>query len=150
VKWLRTDLPRSDVDQDILFSLGATLTVFQVRRSDAEKRLVQTAEGQHKPDAGVAPDLDAAVTAENTSIDLEEYARDQVSSYISRKFRGHDLARLIGGILTAQGYKVRMSPPGADGGVDTIAGQGPMGFDHPRNGHTGQIQRPPGRCWGAP
>jgi restriction system protein len=66
VKWVRTDIPRGDVDQDILFSLGSTLTVFQVRRSDAEKRLFQTAEGQHKGVASVIPDLDATVTAEDT------------------------------------------------------------------------------------
>lgn len=39
VKWLRTDIPRADFDQDILYSLGSTLTVFQVSRNEAEARV---------------------------------------------------------------------------------------------------------------
>jgi restriction system protein len=130
VTWLRTDLPRSDVDQDLLFSLGSTLTVFQLRRANAEQRLLGIAEGKRA--APPAPEAEVNVSSEETPIDVEEYARDQVSNYLGRKFRGHDLARLIGGILVAQGYKIQLSPPGADGGVDIIAGQGPMGFDPPR------------------
>jgi len=34
--------------------------------------------------------------------------------------------------LSGDGYTVFTSPPGADGGVDIIAGRGPMGFDPPR------------------
>jgi restriction system protein len=64
--------------------------------------------------------------------DIEEYARDQIIDHISRKFKGHDLANLVAGILIAQGYQIRVSPEGADGGVDIIAGKGPLGFDAPR------------------
>lgn len=70
--------------------------------------------------------------ADNETIDVEEYTRDQITGFVGRKFKGHDLARLVAGILTAEGYKIELSPPGADGGVDIIAGQGPMGFDPPR------------------
>jgi restriction system protein len=42
------------------------------------------------------------------------------------------LARLVGAILTAEGYQVQVAKPGADGGVDIIAGTGPMGFGQPR------------------
>lgn len=132
VVWIRKDLPRNEVDQDILFSLGSTLTVFQVRRDDAEKRLLAIAEGRASPEPRPVTGSDTELSADETPIDIEEYARDQISGLLSRKFRGHNLARLIGGILSAQGYKVEVSPPGADGGIDVIAGQGPMGFDHPR------------------
>jgi restriction system protein len=130
VKWIRTDLPRSEVDQDLLFSLGSVLAVFQVKRDEAEKRLLALAEGKATP----APRLqvDTAVISEETPIDLEEYTRDQITKFLGRNFRGHDLARLVAGVLQAQGYRVEVSPPGADGGVDIIAGQGPMGFDPPR------------------
>jgi restriction system protein len=64
--------------------------------------------------------------------DLEEFARDQIRAYIGRKFRGHELSRLVTAILKAQDYQTYMAPPGADGGVDIIAGRGPMGFDAPR------------------
>ena len=52
--------------------------------------------------------------------------------FISRKFRGHELTRLVGAILQAQGYTTQIAAPGADGGVDIIAGKGLLGFDHPR------------------
>jgi restriction system protein len=130
VTWLRTDLPRTEVDQDLLFSLGAVLAVFQIRRANAEARLLEIAEGKQPPPPG--PDAEGVVSPEATPIDLDEYARDQVSSYLGRKFRGHDLARLVAGILIAQGYKVQVSPAGPDGGVDIVAGQGALGFDAPR------------------
>lgn len=42
------------------------------------------------------------------------------------------MARLVGSILRAEGYQVEISKPGADGGVDILAGTGPMGFGQPR------------------
>lgn len=64
--------------------------------------------------------------------DLEQYARDQIRDYIARKFKGHELAQLVGDVLRAQGYKVQISPEEPDGGVDIFAGYGPMGSDSPR------------------
>lgn len=132
VQWVRTDFPRAEVDQDLLFSFGAVLTVFQVRRNNAEERLAALVQGG-RPSSGSqgrkegdAPDQDAAPT------EIEQFAADQIASFIGRHFRGHELARLVAGVLSAQGYHVLVSPPGADGGVDIIAGTGAMGFDHPR------------------
>lgn len=65
-------------------------------------------------------------------LNIQQYTDDQIRDYIAQKFKGHDLARLVAAVLKAQGYKVQISPPGADGGVDIIAGYGPMGFDSPR------------------
>jgi restriction system protein len=59
-------------------------------------------------------------------------AKDQRREFVGRKFKGHDLAHLVGAILEAQGYKIRTSPEGPDGGVDIIAGKGILGFDPPR------------------
>jgi restriction system protein len=39
IKWLNTDIPRSAFDQDLLYSFGAFLTVCEIRRNDAEKRV---------------------------------------------------------------------------------------------------------------
>jgi restriction system protein len=39
VKWLATDVPRSAFDQDLLYSLGAFLTICKIERNDAEKRV---------------------------------------------------------------------------------------------------------------
>ncbi len=66
------------------------------------------------------------------TFDLEQFARDQISNHINQKFKGHGLARLVGAVLQAQGYQVRIAPEGPDGGVDIIAGQGALGFEPPR------------------
>jgi len=129
VEWVRTDLPRAAIDQDLLYSLGSALTVFQVRRNNAEERLTALAAGTARAAMRRQPD---AEPSEDEAIDLGQFARDQITAHIGRKFRGHELARLVAGILVAEGYKTLVSPPGADGGVDIVAGKGPMGFDEPR------------------
>jgi restriction system protein len=36
VQWIREDVPRSEIDQDLLYSLGAFMTVCQIKRNNAE------------------------------------------------------------------------------------------------------------------
>tara|TARA_R110000868_G_scaffold34169_8_gene123552 strand:+ start:718 stop:1743 length:1026 start_codon:yes stop_codon:yes gene_type:complete len=135
VKWMRTDLPRTDLDQDILFSLGSTLTVFQVKRNQAEERLARIVEGGAKKTLPAIPanqSSDVEPVDDQVPTNLEQFAADQIAAFIGRKFRGHDLSRLVAEVLIAEGYKVFVSPPGADGGVDILAGSGPMGFDAPK------------------
>jgi len=65
-------------------------------------------------------------------VDLELLARDQIAQLIARKFKGHDLARLVDAILKAQGYTTYLSPAGPDKGIDILAAPGPLGFGNPR------------------
>jgi restriction system protein len=135
VEWLREDVPRSALGQDLLYTLGAFLTVCQVRRNNAEDRLRAIAAGRDDPgplvdDEELSP---ASSSDEATApIDLERYGRDRIQALITRHFAGHELARLVDQILEAQGYHTFRSPAGPDGGVDVLAGGGPMGFDAPR------------------
>jgi restriction system protein len=65
--------------------------------------------------------------------DIEALAREQVRQHVTQTFAGHDLADLVGHVLAARGYSsVSVSPPGADRGVDILAGSGPLGLDHAR------------------
>jgi len=125
-KWLRTDIPRNALGQDLLYSLGALGTVCQIQRNNAEERVRAVLAGKPDPGKTIKP------TPDEEDFDLEQYARDQIVAYIGHRFRGHDLARLVDALLQAQGYRTQASPPGADGGVDIIAGAGSMGFDAPR------------------
>ena len=127
VKWLG-EYPRSAFEQDLLYSMGAFMTVCQIKRNNAEERVKAVMEGRAvrlEPSGDPTGEIEAAP-------DLEEQARYQIQEHISRRFRGHDLTRLVAAILDAQGYKVQVSPAGPDGGVDIIAGRGPLGFDAPR------------------
>lgn len=131
--WLQTDLPPDRFGQDLRFSFGSLKTISRVSRNDAEARVHAIAQGQADPGLGVGakggPVPKGEPEAEDeAAIDLEEVARDRIRTFLSRNFTGHALARLVDGILKAQGYETLVSPPGPDGGVDILAGASPMGF----------------------
>src|SRR2546428_9488591 len=71
------------------------------------------------------------VEAEET-VDVERLGRDQIAALIDRRFKGHEMARLVEEILKAMGYTTFRSPPGPDKGIDILASAGPLGFDRPR------------------
>lgn len=130
VEWLRT-IPRSEFDQDLLFSLGAFLTVCRIQRNNAEERIHELLKPGEKPKQRIKQES-TVVEPENSFADIEQFARDQIIKYLEAKFTGHDLPRLVDGILKAQGYVTKVSPEGPDGGVDILAGSGPLGFDNPK------------------
>ncbi len=125
VKWLK-EIPRSEIDQDLLFSFGAFMTVCRISRNDAEARIRAMLGGNKPPTPSIVPGDGEVVP------DIEEYTLNQIRDYISKKFRGHDLVTLVAAILKSQGYQLRVSPEGVDGGVDILAGKGMLGFDQPR------------------
>jgi restriction system protein len=135
VEWVRTDVLRAGLGQDLLNSLGALSTICQIKKNNAEERFKVIAEGGSDPGAlgrtmggpVELPDVEPEEIA-----DVEQLARDQVLAHINQHFKGHDLSRLVEAILQADGYVTELSPPGPDGGVDILAGKGSLGFDNPR------------------
>ncbi|MGO8448714.1 restriction endonuclease [Rhizobium ruizarguesonis] len=142
IKWLKTDLPRDSFKQDLLYSFGAFMTVCEISRNDALRRVQAVLETGRDPGDGAATSIkspmikpmadDEATEAADQPINLEQLARDQIERRIASVFTGHDFTRLVAAILSAQGYQTRVSPPGADAGVDIVAGNGPLGLDGPR------------------
>ena len=123
VAWT-AQVPRNAFDMDILLSFGAFMTVCRIDRNDAEQRV------RSMLDRGIpAPDRPAPPPP---ALDVEERSQAMIRERIGRTFRGHHLAELVAALLEAQGYVARLSPPGPDGGVDILAGRGPLGFDAPR------------------
>ncbi len=129
VKWLG-ELPRDQFDKDILYSLSAPPTINRVSADKAEERVRALLKG--KGDGILLPRGEGSIPGDVVPPDIEELARDQIRSYINSKYKGHGLARLVGALLQAQGYIVRVSPEGPDGGIDIIAGKGALGFEPPR------------------
>lgn len=123
VRW-QPEIPRSRIAQDLLYSLGAFLTVCRIERNDAERRLRALLEGR-SPDSPPQGEWPAPA-------DLDRYSRDQIRDAIGRRWKGHELAALVEQLLIAQAYTTRRPPEGPDGGVDILAGQGALGFDRPR------------------
>lgn len=137
IKWISTAVPRSNFDQDILYSIGAFLTVCEIKRNDAEKR-VRAMSLNNWQAAGPSPTLvttksgSADDITEETTVDLEELARDSIAKLIIQKFKGHGMARLVEAVLKAQGFTTYRSPEGADKGIDILAAGDAFGFGTPR------------------
>lgn len=139
VKWERPDVPRTALEQDLLHSFGAFLTVCQVDRHNAVHRVAVILEGKDDPgpsdSAKAIPLANRAGPvdkAEDVPMDLVQAAHDQIVKHIQSRFSGHALSALVAAVLRVDGWVTRESPPGPDGGVDILAGRGTFGLDAPR------------------
>lgn len=132
VEWIKTDIPRTSFEQDLLYSLGAYMTVCQIKRNDAEKRIKKILTGQIDVKPQQIDEYSENNEVLEEEVDIEVVSRDQIVDFVKRKFKGHDLSRLVEAVLQAQGYVTEFSKPGPDGGVDILAGTGAMGFEEPR------------------
>ena len=138
VDWKRTDVPRTAIGQDLLYSLGAAMTVCQIQRNDALWRLQRVLKTGTDPGARV----EVIVAAENDGVeaadssepvgDIERLGRDQIHAHVAAQFAGHRLADLVAAVLRAEGFVTRVALPGRDGGIDIFAGSGPLGLDSPK------------------
>jgi restriction system protein len=133
VDWFAKDVPRSNFDQDILYSLGAAMTVCQITRNDAEARLRAMYRNHWSPSSAKTQSIDAEPEIESSGlVNIEEYSRDQIAKYIIRKYKGHGMALIVEAILQAKGYVTYRAPEGPDKGVDILAAPEPFGFGSPR------------------
>lgn len=142
VDWIQTDLPRTTFEQDLLYSFGAFMTVCRIKRNQASKRIQTVIEGRKDPGGAVNIPLQSSnsINTEGfeqdgeteTLPDLSQLAHDQIVAHIQSRFSGHALSDLVNAVLEADGWVTKVSPPGADGGVDVLAGRGPLGLDPPR------------------
>lgn len=141
VDWQRVDLPRSAVKQDLLFTLGSAMSIFNPSKNSAAARLEALLStgvdpGQviplgpaEKKKSGSTAGVTEGVDEPELSPDIEEAARDQITSKIAEEFAGHGLATLVTALLEAEGLQCDQSPPGPDGGIDIVAGRGVLGLD---------------------
>jgi restriction system protein len=137
VEWFALDTPRGRFDQDILYSMGAFLTICRIQRNNAEARIKEMAANGWKVPTNSAATIGAAAENEDDGdlqvpIDLETTAYDQISKLIMARFKGHGLATLVKAILQTEGYTVHQPPEGPDHGVDLLAASGGLGFGQPR------------------
>jgi restriction system protein len=137
VNWINTAVPRSSFDQDLLYSMGAFLTVCEIKRNDAEKRIRAMAKGSWNSapvsqKVSVPSNTPKDQQPETVEVDLEELARDAIAKLITQRFKGHGMARLVEAILKAQGFATYRSPEGPDKGIDILAAGGAFGFESPR------------------
>lgn len=131
VRWFALDVPRDRFDQDILYSLGAFMTVCKIHKNNAEERLQEMYKNNWQVvQKSITTRIDE--TEEESAVNLEEFIQDKISEHIIRKFKGHKMEALIEEILKAKGFTTYRSPEGADHGIDILASSNTLGFGSPK------------------
>lgn len=142
VDWLEEPISKSAIKDDLLYSLNAIMTVFNPTRNNASERVLAlyqtgTDPGSAKLVSGgtQAPSREQSETTSEVSdpdpTPTVEAIRDRIRTHLVENFGDHKLTQLVADILEVLGYHCEVSPPGPDGGVDIIAGRGPLGLDSP-------------------
>lgn len=139
VKWLNKSVPRDVFKQDLRHSFGAFMTICEITRNNALDRVRSVLKTGTDPGALLGkqgtkptPVIEDEDDADEVATDIEDIANQQIISLIKSEFAGHALAGLVAEILRVEGYTTRVSPPGADGGVDILAAGGTLGLGEDR------------------
>lgn len=134
------DLPRfrrveweHEVRRDLLGattrnSLGAISTLFQIP-DRAASELFKLSEGNDE--GGTAGPGEPVDDPDGTLDEIRERSRELIKDKIN-ELEAYDFQDLVAGVLRAMGYKTRVSPPGADRGIDILASPDGFGFEQPR------------------
>jgi restriction system protein len=122
VDWFKKSIPRKLFDQDILYSLGAFMTICRIKQEERIKSIVLEGKIIDKHPPG-KPEGE-----EDQPRDIELDAFDNIKDMLIRKFKGHGMAKVIASILRANGFTTFVSSEGPDKGVDILASQGALGF----------------------
>jgi restriction system protein len=127
VSW-EAEIERDSLSTSARNSLGAIVTLFQLPGPVAMEieAIASGASGPAEPQDGEAEATDEVVLA-----DLKSRAREFIKDPLSR-LDPYEMQNLVAGVLRAMGYKTKVSPPGADRGVDVTASKDGFGFEPPR------------------
>ncbi|MGO5065985.1 restriction endonuclease [Clostridium sp. LCP25S3_F8] len=131
IKWFALDVPRDRFDQDILYSLGAFMTVCKIHKNNAEERIKDMYKNNWNVKLKTIKKL-VNDSEETSAIDLNEYIFDRISERIIQRFKGNKMEVLINEILKVKGFTIYRSPEGCDYGVDLLASSSTLGFGSPK------------------
>jgi restriction system protein len=134
VEWLRTELSRDGFTQGCLYEFGSALSVFQISSHAGEVLAVIGSPGQ--PTAPVLAPAAAGPAAppsedEPSVSQIEELTGDFILKTFKTELKGHPFAQFCGRLFEALGYTTRVSPPGADQGIDVVASEDALGVKPP-------------------
>jgi restriction system protein len=134
VDWKNVDVPKTSFGADIQRSLGAQMTICQIKREDITNRVASVLASGVDPFLDSVPDEVSSKSPNEDDVapNVVNDAQISIQELIRINFPGHELAGLVESVLQATGFKTRLAPPGPDGGVDIVAGKGDLGFEGPR------------------
>lgn len=130
VEWIERGIPRDAFTQGCLYTLGSAMSVFTVKTHKAEilaKLGVKIPPGESPAE----PNDESPEGDEPTAERISESTRDYILKTFNGALKGHGFAQWCGWLLETLGYTARVSPPGADGGVDIFATEDPLGVKRP-------------------
>ncbi len=127
VEWLK-HLPRNDFSQSALYEIGAFISMFQIKRNDAEFLEKVDLATPHEVDDD-KPDDDSVTS--NVTKQAEETTHDFVIRQIYKGMNGYEFEHFTAHMLECMGYAARVSAKSGDGGVDVIAHKDELGFEPP-------------------
>jgi restriction system protein len=135
VEWLTRELPRDEFSSGCLYEVGSALSVFTIKEHREE--LLARLDGELGSLAGAEVPTPEAAEIEPVSEDEPDVERisaltgDFILKTFNSTLKGHDFARFCGWLFEALGYSVRVSEAGADGGIDILATEDPLGVKRP-------------------
>ncbi len=115
VKWLK-HLPRTAFSQGALYELGSALSLFLIKNYADE--YLHALDKNFKVAAAVSePDDTVAATADG----IIESTKDFIIKELSKNLKGYALEEFVADLLSAMGYRTKISPQGGDSGIDITA-----------------------------
>jgi len=115
--------------------VGSALSVFTIKEHREE--LLARLDGQLRSIESTELPKPEAAEIEPVSEDEPDVERigaltgDFMLKTFNTSLKGHGFERFCGWLLEALGYSVRVSEPGADGGIDIVATKDPLGVARP-------------------
>lgn len=70
-------------------------------------------------------------TVAKVAEEIEQGTRDFIAKKLTQELKGHPFEHFVAHILNILGYRTRISPEGADGGIDIIAHKDELGIEPP-------------------
>lgn len=134
VRW-DSKIARDSVSVTTRNKLGSIMTLFLVN-DEAAAEVHRLARPLNSPESEAPPPAEEPATDDTTSLEdlrseLVEKSHEFIEDRIA-KLDPYEMQDLVAGILRAMGYKTRVSPKGADRGVDIFASPDGLGLQEPR------------------
>lgn len=123
VEWLK-HIPRTKFSQGSLYEIGSALSLFQVKNYADEFLTVLSSET-------ISGDTEEDETVARVAEEIEQNTRDFIAKKLAQELKGHPFEHFIAHVLNILGYRTRISPEGADGGIDIIAYKDELGLEPP-------------------
>lgn len=123
VKWEDSTVERDSLSQAAKNSLGSVLTVFRIDQWGEEL-------GKLLKNPHTVPEDPNGEEEEEVVEDLVGKALVMIEDKVD-KLDPWQMQELVGGLLQAMEYNVKVSPKGPDGGVDVLAYKDAFGFEKP-------------------